>query len=108
MKVRSTEPIIPFMSMKVDNFYELQDMLQGNLSENSQPSNILFIQGKTGNLNQQMINPVQDDYLLPSTKNLRSGNIMEFTLPGTEIRKSHFETIVGPGVMNQQNAYNSY
>ena len=110
MKTRSTEPIIPFMSMKVEKFYPLpkSDMMQGNPSENSQIFNIPFIQGKTGNLNFQMINPVQDEYLLPTTANLRTGNVMEWTLPGTEIRKSVFENIVGPGVMNQQNAYNSY
>ncbi len=110
MKTRSTEPIIPFMSMKVENFYPLpmSDMLEGNPSENSQPSNIPFNSAKTGYTNNNLINPVQDGNLLPTTKNLRTGNIMEWTLPGTEIRKSHFETIIGPGVMNHQNAYNSY
>lgn len=110
MKTRSTEPIIPFMSMKVDKFYPLpqKDMMQGNPPENSQFSNIPFVQGKTGNLNAGMINPVQDENLLPTTRNLRSGNKMEFTLPGYEIRKSHFEKISGPGPLNLQNAYNSY
>lgn len=98
------------MSMKVENFYPLpqSDMMQGNPPENSQYSDIPFIQGKTGNLNMGMINPVQDENLLPTINNLRSGNIMEFTLPGYEIRKSYFETVNGENVLNLQNAYNSY
>lgn len=110
MKTRSNEQIIPFMSMKVEKFYPLpkNDMLQGNPPEDSQFSNIPFNSSKTGYTNNNLINPVQDKKLLPTTKNLRTGNIMEWTLPGTEIRKSYFEIIEGPGVMNQQNAYNSY
>lgn len=110
MKTRSTEPIIPFMSMKVDNFYPLTElnMDRGNPPENSQFSNIPFVQGKTGNLNVGMINPVQDGYLLATEKNLETGNKMEFTLPGYEIRKSHFENIIGVNPLNMQNAYNSY
>ena len=110
MKTRSTEPIIPFMSMKVDNFYSLTELNldQGNPPENSQYSNIPYVNGKTGNLNLGLINPIQNPDLLPTESNLDTGNKMEWTLPGYEIRESVFRKIDGPGPMNLQNAYNMY
>jgi len=107
MKTRSNEPVNPFVSVKVEKIYEIP---QSELNTGNPPEYTYFNipkTDKTGKLNNQFINPIADPDLLPTIPNLRTGNRFEYTNPGFEIRKSHFETIIGPNPLNLQNAYNS-
>ena len=104
MKTRSNQPNIPFMSMKVDKFYKMPEINADQPNPGEQSAYSVF--GRSGQLNFGMVTPVQDGNLLATETNLGTGNKSETTIPGYVIRRSHFEEIYGPNVMNHQNAFN--
>lgn len=88
--------------MKVDNFYKTPEV---NAEQaNPEESSTFATYGKPYSLGR--VYPIQCSKLLPTESNLETGNVPESTRPGYTIRKYHFEEIVGPSVMNLQNAYN--